>query len=74
MARRGLILATADTAQALEDWIIDNKCNPKTEEEWKRCWDDLVKAGKAKYVGGIEDEDLPEFKKKLGENFNVKEE
>ena len=52
-------------AQAIEDWMIDNKCNPKTPEEWNRCLADLAKSGDINYVGSVKEEDFPAVKKAL---------
>lgn len=44
--KRQMFIGTAgEFARALEDWIIDNKCNPTTPEEWDRCISDIVKQG-----------------------------
>ena len=71
--RQLLISNAADLADAIEDWIILNKCNPTTPEEWDRCISDLTKAGKLNYIGSIEEKDSGELKNILKENFNVKD-
>ncbi len=63
----------ADFCDALENWIIDNKCNPKTTEEWNRCIEDMMKSGALTPIASIEDGDADKFKKNLIENFNVEE-
>ena len=69
---REILLGNAgDFAQALEDWIIDNKCNPKTQEEWERCLKDIAASGKLTSLGAVVDEDVSKLKKDLSNNFNV---
>lgn len=67
------ITTAGEFAEALENWIIDNKCNPKTPEEWSRCIEDLIAAGKLQAVAIVEDEDVSKIKKELKDNFNVGE-
>jgi hypothetical protein len=69
---RELFIGTAgDFAQALEDWIIDNKCNPKTQEEWARCLKDIAEKGNITSLGVIKDKDVNQIKNDLNNNFNV---
>ena len=64
---------THEFAEVLEDWIILNKCNPTTREEWERCIKDLQVKGALTIQGSIADEDTKKFKKELKDNFNTKE-
>jgi hypothetical protein len=69
---RELFVGTAsDFADALEDWIIDNKCNPTTPEEWARCLKDIAEKGKVQSLGTIDDKDVNELKNTLNKDFNV---
>ena len=68
--RNFFLITAGEFASALEDWMIDNKCNPKTVEEWSRCMSDIQKMGKADYVGSVDDK---EVKKSLKEDFNIKD-
>lgn len=71
---RELFVGTAGSfAQALEDWMIDNKCNPKTQEEWDRCLKDIAAKGSISSVGIVEDTDVNKLKNELNKNFNVKD-
>lgn len=65
------ITTAAEFADALEDWIIDNKCNPTSPEEWSRCIKDLVAQGKVHALGCVDDSE--DFKSKLKENLNVED-
>jgi len=67
MSRLVIIANAGELADALEDWIIDNKCNPKTPAEWDRFCEFLLTKGLAEEIGSIEDEELSEFKKELRE-------
>ncbi len=67
------VTTAAEFCDALENWIIDNKLNPKTPEEWNRCIEDLMKSGALTPVAVIDDKDTDELKKTLVENFNVEE-
>ena len=58
-------------ADALENWIIDNKCNPTTQEEWARCIKDLTAQGSVESLGVVDDD--KELKAKLKENLNVRD-
>jgi hypothetical protein len=71
--RQILIGNVGDFAQALEDWMIDNKCNPSTSEEWERCIADITKAGKLSTIGSIDEKDMGKLKINLKDNFNVEE-
>ena len=73
MKRMISITTAAEFCQALEDWIIDNKCNPQTPEEWERCINDLTKSGAVTPVASINEEDVKDFKEKLKENLGVEE-
>ena len=69
---REIFVGTADSfAQALEDWMIDNKCNPKTQEEWNRCLKDIAAKGNISSLGAVEDKDVNKLKNELNNNFNV---
>lgn len=46
--RQYFIGTAGEFAEALENWIIDNCCNPTTPEEWERCIKDITKAGMLK--------------------------
>lgn len=59
--------------EALENWIIDNKCNPTTQEEWNRCLKDLMDAGVLTPLKHVENDDVDGLKKFLKDNFNVEE-
>ena len=57
---RQMFIGTAgEFAEALEDWIIDNKCNPTTPEEWERCINDIVKKGS---LAPLSEEDKAKYK------------
>jgi hypothetical protein len=69
---REIFVGTAgEFAQALEDWIIDNKCNPKTPEEWDRCLKDISSKGTIKSLGTVDDKDVNKLKTELNKDFNV---
>lgn len=66
--------ATAgELGDAIENWIIDNKVNPSTPEEWERCIKDLMAAGVLKPLDTKGAEDVDTIKKILKDNFDVKE-
>ena len=67
------VMNAGDLADALEDWIIDNRCNPVTKEEWARCMTDIQKSSKARYLGSATDKDAEKLKESLLRDFNVKE-
>ena len=67
------LINSGDLVTALEDWMIDNKCNLSTPEEWARCMRDIQKTGKAEYMGSVEDADAKSIKESLKRDFNVKE-
>jgi len=71
--RNLFVINAKDFADALENWIIDNKCNPSTPEEWERCMNDIHKSGQAQYVGSVEDKEVGKLKESLKKDFNVKE-
>jgi len=60
-------------ADALEDWIIKNKCNPKSPEEWSRCISDLIAAGAVAPVASVDEKDLPAVKEQLQNDFTIKD-
>lgn len=62
-----------DFGDALENWIIDNKCNPATPEEWERCLKDLIAAGVVEVLDKTDSEDVATVKKALEKKFNVEE-
>jgi hypothetical protein len=66
------ITTAGEFADALEDWIIDNKCNPTTAEEWARCIKDLTASGVVNTVG-VTEASTRELKEGLKENLNVKD-
>ena len=65
------ITNAGEFADALEDWIIDNKCNPTTAEEWARCIKDLTAQGKITPLGCVDDTE--KFKTDLKKNMNVED-
>ena len=67
------VTTAGEFAQALENWIIDNKLNPKTPEEWNKCVEDLIASGVLTPIGTVEDEDFNKVKSTLKENFKVEE-
>jgi len=75
--QRVILLAKAGAlADALEDWMIDNKTHVDTPEEWNKFFEHLVEIGLAKAVGAIDSEEVPTLKeelKKLGAT-EIKEE
>ena len=60
-------------ADALEDWIIKNECNPTTPEEWNRCLSDLFKSGILQPVATIDKAEVSEVKDQIKKNFNAEE-
>lgn len=69
-----ILSATAGVlGEAIENWIIDNKLNPSTPEEWERCLKDLLEAGVLTPVDSVDDNDVDGIKKILKDNFDVKE-
>jgi len=75
MKQRAIFFGTnaGSVFDALEDWIIKNKCNPKTDEEWARALSDLTEAGVLAPLGTIDAKDTDEFKKGLKEHYDVTE-
>ena len=73
MKRIVSMTTAAEFCDALENWIIDNKCNPTTPEEWNRCIEDLMKSGALTPIAAVDEEDACEFKKKLKDNLNIEE-
>jgi hypothetical protein len=67
------LTTAAEFCQALEDWIIDNKCNPTTPEEWTKCIDDMTRGGALTPIACIDEKDAKEFKEKLKETLRVEE-
>lgn len=67
------ITTAGEFAQALEDWIITNKCNPQTPEEWNKCIEDMLQSGILTPLGSIEDNQADEFKNQLKKDHNAKE-
>ena len=71
---REIFIGTAgEFARALEDWMIDNKCNPKTQEEWNRCLKDISSRGAVTSLGAIGDKDMTKLKTELNKDFNIKD-
>jgi len=75
MKKRSLLAAmdAEKFCQAVEDWIIDNECNPSTPEEWERCLTDLLKKGEVQFVGNVGEGDVGEFKQELKKDYDVNE-
>lgn len=73
MERLVSITAAGEFCDALENWIIDNKYNPTTSEEWERCIQDMIADGAVKPVGCIKEEDAEKLKEQLKNTSNLKE-
>ena len=71
--REIFIGAAGDFAQALEDWIIDNECNPTTQEEWNRCLKDITAKGTLSSLGAVADKDMSKLKNELTKEFDIKD-
>lgn len=66
------ITTAGEFVGALEDWIIKEKCNPKTPEEWSKCTEDMIKSGVLKPIAVFDEKNTPEIKAQLKENLNVR--
>ena len=61
-----IIMANAgELADALEDWMIDNKTPVNTQEEWNKFFEHLLKIGLAKPLGVVDNEEVPMLKEEL---------
>jgi len=58
-------------ADALDDWMIDNKKNPKTKEDWQEVQKYMLKKGVLSPLGEVPDERLDDVKEHLKEEFNI---
>jgi hypothetical protein len=68
------VTTASQFCEALENWIIDNKLNPQTPEEWNRCVEDMMTSGVLTPIGVLADEaKVSELKTELKKNFNVEE-